>query len=381
MSKTVFVLGAGFSVPAKLPAQIDILKNLSTEIRSKRYYRNVKDLYARLFQIKASQEMGNVPLEDIFTFLDRAISNRESTNTISLDLIPKRQASLRRLISMILNEKMKAFAAQREFEENRVVYERFFRKLIDKRYVNRADDPFCIISLNWDTLPEYFISRIIHSRTKFKDVRIDYTCYDYDYDDDISSPKYIPSIHLKRLRKYNIKLQKLHGSLNWGYCSSCGRLYIKNNYSQPPVFYEDKKEKVCKLCTATPLKRFIITPTLLKDLNNTHLKMIWHNALMDLQEAERIVFIGYSFPLADFEFRYVLAKAMSGSKNADKKKIRVLLYPPENAKDKNDLRSQKRMWQRDIEEERYRNFFGQRVSFEYGDVLDFMKNDRLIWKW
>jgi hypothetical protein len=54
----------------------------------------------------------------------------------------------------------------------------------------------------------------------------------------------------------------------------------------------------------------LITPTFLKDLNNLYLKNIWHNAFIDITEAEKIVFIGYSFPDADFEMRYLLKKAV-----------------------------------------------------------------------
>jgi hypothetical protein len=58
-----------------------------------------------------------------------------------------------------------------------------------------------------------------------------------------------------------------------------------------------------------------------KNLNNTHLKMVWQNAMIDLREANRIVFLGYSFPLADFEFRYLLLKSAFGTKKLTGKNL------------------------------------------------------------
>ena len=49
-------------------------------------------------------------------------------------------------------------------------------------------------------------------------------------------------------------------------------------------------------------------PTFLKDLSNFQVKLVWQNAAIELMEARRLVFIGYSLPHADFEFRQVLSR-------------------------------------------------------------------------
>ena len=49
-------------------------------------------------------------------------------------------------------------------------------------------------------------------------------------------------------------------------------------------------------------------PTYLKNLSNPQYKLIWQNAGVELSEANRIVFIGYSLPQADFEMRQLLAR-------------------------------------------------------------------------
>jgi len=95
---------------------------------------------------------------------------------------------------------------------------------------------------------------------------------------------------------------------------------------------------------------------------------------MDLQEAARIVFVGYSLPLADFEFRYTLLKAITGRHDVQ---IRVVLYPPDSPGI-----SPKQRWKRDAEEQRFVNFVGQRdIDFKYMDAVDFMSDPALIWTW
>lgn len=38
------------------------------------------------------------------------------------------------------------------------------------------------------------------------------------------------------------------------------------------------------------------TPTFVKRFDNPHLQMTWHNAFIELVEADKVVFIGYSLP-------------------------------------------------------------------------------------
>jgi len=49
-------------------------------------------------------------------------------------------------------------------------------------------------------------------------------------------------------------------------------------------------------------------PTFLKNFSNPQYKIIWQNAGIELSEAQKIVFIGYSLPQADFEMRQLLSR-------------------------------------------------------------------------
>ncbi len=51
-------------------------------------------------------------------------------------------------------------------------------------------------------------------------------------------------------------------------------------------------------------------PTFLKDLSNFQIKLIWQNAGIEIMEARRLVFVGYSLPQADFEFRQLISRML-----------------------------------------------------------------------
>ena len=72
-------------------------------------------------------------------------------------------------------------------------------------------------------------------------------------------------------------------------------------------------------------------PTFLKDLNNVQIKLVWQNAGVELSEADRIIFMGYSFPAADFEMRQLLSRTIKHDS-----KIEVVLL---NQKDESDTTS------------------------------------------
>lgn len=91
------------------------------------------------------------------------------------------------------------------------------------------------------------------------------------------------------------------------------------------------------------LQSNLLLPTYLKNLSNIQIKLVWQNAAIELSEATRIVFIGYSLPAADFEIRQLLARMIRPDAE-----IQVVLYP--NTPNV------------EAEAERYRNFFGSRIS-------------------
>jgi hypothetical protein len=102
----------------------------------------------------------------------------------------------------------------------------------------------------------------------------------------------------------------------------------------------------------------IITPTMIKSIDSQLYKNIWRAARNELTSADKLIFIGYSFPIADYEFRNLLQKSVSHST-----KIDVVLHENDNP-DKISVR-QKNLKSL-MPEKRYRDAFNRNdIRFFY----------------
>ena len=361
-------MGAGFSVPAELPAQETLMRNPPPEIA---------EIVGKIFNIDPVSDydkIEKISLEDIFTFLDRIILNNEAIHGADIDSFFAYEAK-----RLILNHIITVFNDKLSLLKEEAVYSRFFNEIVGRKINGQTNT---IITLNWDTIPEYYIYKSYQQRG-IKKSGVDYACFDWDYDavntghipinfgwkmrrtgggGDVG---YVQSI-LRKAKGYStIKVLKLHGSINWLYSKALGYLCVKEQKAAYP------HGLICKEYERGEMENILITPTLIKNFDNTHLKMIWFNAGIDLSEATRVVFLGYSLAMADFDFRYLLLKSLVRRKDA---KIRVLLFPQNPAAE--------RLYKRNQTEERYRNFFaGADLQFAYMDVKDFIADEKLVWDW
>jgi hypothetical protein len=363
--KVVFVMGAGFSFPAlqfgqaKILEKLDELAQTNDAIKklTRSSFRFIKDVFGG---------RTTVSLEDVYTALDRSILESQSLKSyVHADLVRIRQGlseSVTELTRMSVQSN-KNTAYVESFAEKAC---RFRRKAFDER--KRFKDPkrkkygldrIAIVSLNWDTILDAALANHMskyYRREKRKispgDMFIDYCMFDFKIKKNSIVP---PSLRMKPLDIVNFKLLKLHGSMHWFRCSNCAALYV--NLETKPYETLVKHQKYCHVCLRFlkkvpidpknlepyELKRYFVTPTLLKDFNSTHFRSIWWNAGYEIAEATRIIFIGYSLPLADYDFKFLIAKHLD--KNA---KIEVVLSNSAT----------------DFEEScrNYRDFFGDRIS-------------------
>jgi NAD-dependent SIR2 family protein deacetylase len=191
---------------------------------------------------------------------------------------------------------------------------------------------------------------------------LDYCCYMTPFKSDENIR---PALLARGKGLFNVKLLKLHGSMNWLQCQRCQRLFV--TFSEKIAVEEYLSEPKCRLCEknfanhvthdgGALLISQLIMPTFLKDLNNVQIKLIWQNACVELSEATKIIFMGYSFPSADFELRQLLARSVRH--NAE---IEVI------------LKNQPSDVNKDCPELRYRSFLGKRkLKVIYGGVEDYI---------
>jgi hypothetical protein len=368
--KTVFVLGAGFTVEANAPLQTDIIR-LIFELNpdelhgpNRRLFvnnrRDFSDFLERVLYI-SRDKFPSVALEDIYTPIDRCILDNISFRHISpKDLVTLRQ-KVNALIILLFQHRLERPTEGAEY------INRFAKLLVNVRKVsNIDDDPFSVVSTNWDIL----LDNALKSNINGEEGVIDYCCYVTPF---LPWEKIDPGLLARGKGKYNIKLLKLHGSMNWLHCLRCQRLFA--TFFNKIALFEFLSQPKCRLCfknyrgskgddTGGKLVSNLLMPTFLKDLNNVQLKLIWQNAGVEFSEANKIVFIGYSFPTADFELRQLLARTIRHTA-----KIKVILRnEPHSLPDSPEYK--------DRPEYRYETFFGKRtVEFIYGGSSKYINDD------
>lgn len=312
-TKTVYILGAGFSVEAQAPSQEKLVSEIF-RIHNRRpcIFNDSKiDEFIKFLEKTLGipeRLQQTVPLEDIFTPLDSCIANNVSFRNLSVDQLKQKRNLIFELIGMTLQHLLEH--SPKDYIDN-------FAEYLVKQAKSRKDnkyrkfDPVSVISTNWDILLDNSIYNTIKDSGEL--AVVDYCCYVSSYDDTDETVK--PGLEILGKGGFNVKLLKLHGSMNWLQCPKCHRIYVKFNQKISMNPYSTIKKPSCKhcdnnfgQCKAHNLNSNLIMPTFLKDLSNPQYKIIWQNAGIELSEAKKIVFIGYSLPQADFEMRQLLSR-------------------------------------------------------------------------
>jgi NAD-dependent SIR2 family protein deacetylase len=363
MNKTVYILGAGFSVDAGAPTQEKLIK-MAFEYKNKAESFNLEkfQLFEDFLKNRLcldEKQFCDAVIEDMFTPLDSCLANNVQFRGMGIsEIINVREAIfyvISRTIEMLLID-----------GEEKKGYIDKFAKYIVSQSAKRSDlryrniDNVSVISTNWDILLDRSLYECI-KKNNHKAV-VDYCCYISSYEKDDDTIK--PGLEMLGMGGFNVKLLKLHGSLNWLQCSRCMRLYVS---------FSDKiynNGGVCRHCNKNfqhdqvehVLTSNLIMPTFMKDLSNPQYKIIWQNAGIEVSEAKKIVFIGYSLPSADFEMRQLLSRMVR--KNAD---IVVVDFI-------DDTEPEEKKNNKKVEiENRWKTFFGSRkIDFNFSGAPEYI---------
>lgn len=354
--KIVFILGAGFSKEANSPSQEELVMKIfeihaidPNILGDDKIDRFKKFLTETLHLPEHLQK--TIPLEDIFTPIDRCIADNISFRNLSVETLKEKRSLLYELIGNTL-----AYLLEQSDKEYINTFANFLVESSATRKEKKYDrnDPVSVITTNWDILLDNSIYNNIQEKklSRQYDAVVDYCCYISSYDKSDETVK--PGLEVLGRGGFNVKLLKLHGSLNWLQCPRCHRLYVKFNQKIAMNPYNNIDKPSCRHCnnnfnkhTSHNLISNLIMPTFLKDLSNPQYKIVWQNAGIELSEAKRIVFIGYSLPQADFEMRQLLSRMV-----AENTEIEVVDYERPNTDDKN---------YKDLIK-RYEQFFGRKVT-------------------
>jgi NAD-dependent SIR2 family protein deacetylase len=337
--KTVYILGAGFSIPAGIPAQGELLSVISnyrllaplTRTRTQ-LFKFIEDVFGL-----DREQAKSLELEDIYTPLHQSISRNEYLKSYSPEALKKVENALNRLVAHVIDN-----GKSGHLEDTGYVEEFAYHLLAAKHQWPRADR-FSVISLNWDIL----LDKRLFSSIGDNEV-IDYGCHCTGID---SGNQMVPAMAATERGLIVQKLLKPHGSLNWVTCPKCQRVFVHKNEKAGIKAFKGTAE--CRFCDSVKLNAALLLPTFQKDMAKFHFQHIWNQCSRELAKATKLVFIGYSFPLADFDFRSLITKHVGDVE------VEVVLYSPDGLEN--------------AEGKRYKDYFGDKITnINYGGVVDFI---------
>lgn len=306
------IVGAGFSLNAGLPLAGGFTKELLSLGRvvedgpSARQIAFIKSFADRVFGEGASRTADDWPdLEDIFTLIDLSANTGHhlGPHYSAADLRVVRRAIIVRMIRMLSQTYRRK---QRSPDAKWKALETFFDGF-------RADIS-AVLSLNWDTVFERGIARAQTLR------RVDYGCHAravmFNGNDLID----------RSLTGDTLHILKPHGSVNWLYCDACRETFwvppsdtdkvaqtlfrlrdwdvLPKPNSKLPLI----RSPACPHCETQSLGTRFATFSYRKALDFPMHSASWKTAEQYLKGTADWVFIGYSMPAADFEFKHLLKR-------------------------------------------------------------------------
>jgi NAD-dependent SIR2 family protein deacetylase len=365
--KSVFILGAGASVPAGAPVLNDFLKkarelldnpNSPLDSDEKDIFRRVFEWRGRMYPALRFLKLDLENMENLFCLVDMAYQ-------LGIEVTEDVRNNLIRLIARTLDLTVKfstlriSAKKQEETYSSDPTYYEFIELL--KVWHSKNDvvktEFDSIITLNYDICCE---QALISQEVPFT------------YGDPWSDPN-----------KIGYKLLKLHGSINWVICQECKdtKADLDFNYNIIPIrrtgyshigiaerIFKPQYSTQCKEC-GQDLSLFIVPPTWNKVTYSEKLKSVWKSASEEIEQATRLIIIGYSLPETDSFFKYLLALGLSKNESLQE----IILINPAQGQEGETLENRYRDFIAPFFDNR--NFKFWRVGFQDGIQLLKIRND------
>jgi len=350
--RIVFFIGAGFTkaVVDTAPTGTEFLiKAFNPEgpfIRDERVKNVKKFIESTYYPLN-----GIYPnIEDILSLIDYVIQKKEALSKYSLEDVITVRNDLICLIGEVIKSSI----------ENSQGKKRLSRDFIEKiSNLLKNGAKISIITTNYDVIIDNALLEIKQSCNY--GVRLRYNIHrDTNRAKTNSRPKksmdYSFSDSRGEINKGDIPLLKIHGSLNWFYCPKCDEVDITIGKKEATELIADQSKFLCAnpYCTSN-YEPLIVAPTMLKVYDNTFLQKLWALSENTISEANRLVFIGYSLPEADYHIRSLLVKALVKN-NGNHRVLVIVKNPHQNDKEKREI---------EMVKTKYEALFGkERIDFQ-----------------
>ena len=312
----LFIVGAGFSHYAGLPLTSEFttklldIRRLRLDGPSSGMVDLLKQFVLDAFGHEKDSPTDRWPdLEDIFTCIDLSAN---SGHHLGPDYSPSDLRTIRRgMIVRIIRMLRQTYNRGRESADaDWKTLENFFSLL--------ASDRCGFLSMNWDTVIEEQLRR-----------RLGISSFSYGCDAIPACFQGEEVLIRDAPAGEQVQVLKPHGSANWLYCDACRQVFwfpsnqtekiaqqlfrrsdwtVVRNITGSKKYTGKSPSRVCPLCKAEALGTRFATFSYRKALDFPMHESSWRSAERLLQEAKTWIFIGYSLPAADYEFKHLLKR-------------------------------------------------------------------------
>lgn len=305
--KNVFIVGAGFSKNAGLPIQSEFTELMLAAVNHKtgmrrRLMPDLADFVREIFGYSSGKDIKEFPeLEDIFTTIDMSAN---TGHHLGPKYNPQRLRRLRRvLLSNIIRMLNAAYLDGRRHPPTQ-------RAALLDLLGSVSSDSHQFVSLNWDVVLESCFVELERPFAPFYSKEIKRAHIENNVLTEIeAAPE-------------QMLVSKMHGSINWLYCDCCRRTFAVPTNKVGSLAYQVLKPEevrelfpkdthtrlICTRCRDVDLSVRLATFSYQKAMRTTMFESAWLEAEKALRRAGKWIFIGYSLPAADFEFKYLLKR-------------------------------------------------------------------------
>jgi NAD-dependent SIR2 family protein deacetylase len=310
-TKTVFILGAGASADAGIPLMSNFLDDADDLWKTGRVnsvaksFELVQKARSRLQAVHSKSVLDTRNIEHVFAAFEMA----EMLNKFP-GLSARDRKALSSAMRDVIVHTVEKTMTLRTNSVAPVTYPKFWQLLTHLIEDVNPRHEISVITFNYDLAFEYtvFRNRASQSDSESK------PHVEYGFK---KAQSQIPSC---------VRLYKLHGSLNWGWCETCKQIIpwaledyleshplVEGDYGFMLEVGSDIKTVPHRLGHVVQQNPLIIPPVATKIQHCQQLAGMWRNAASALEKAENIVVIGYSLPPSDHFFHTLYALGTAGS--------------------------------------------------------------------
>lgn len=301
---TVFIFGAGASYSAGVPLQAELVPQLLTESDPQLRNSEIANR-ARAFIKENFDPQDRFPsLEEVFGLIAFCLANETSLSQrwSTRELLEVR-GDLIKILHYLISRRTTDSTDFRLFWQ-RVSDLQASLGVITTNYDTLADEAFDVI------FPEYLLDYCID----LVNHRYPTSVHPFDWWLDATKPTEVNGDSPAN----RVKLIKIHGSLNWKYCSTCGQVALTPWQHQFNLkrdtfrtFFESQRHE-CSF-DGTRLQSLLQPPSHVKTRGNYIFNRLYDQAAYMLGSASTLVFVGYSFPEADVHIRALVKRTFKDS--------------------------------------------------------------------